>query len=98
MTNRQDSSKPFPAQLIPSRRRRPAWTGRRRGKQALDPVCGMTVDPATAERRAIRDGRSYWFCSAGCRQKFLSDPADDSPLHVVPGNGDHAQEEHHEHH
>ena len=68
------------------------------GEQALDPVCGMTVDPATAEHRAIRDGRSYWFCSAGCRQKFLSDPADDSPLHVLPGNGNHAQEEHHEHH
>ena len=41
---------------------------------AVDPVCGMTVDPETAKHRADHRGRSYYFCSAGCRAKFLADP------------------------
>jgi Cu+-exporting ATPase len=40
-----------------------------------DPVCGMTVDPATAAHRADHDGETYYFCSAGCREKFVADPA-----------------------
>jgi Cu+-exporting ATPase len=39
-----------------------------------DPVCGMNVDPATARHRTEFDNRSYFFCSAGCRQKFVADP------------------------
>jgi Cu+-exporting ATPase len=39
-----------------------------------DPVCGMTVDPATAKHRAEHDANPYFFCSAGCRTKFLADP------------------------
>ncbi len=42
---------------------------------ALDPVCGMRVDPHTAKHRAEHEGRQYYFCSAGCRTKFLADPA-----------------------
>ena len=40
-----------------------------------DPVCGMTVDPATAKHRAEHAGRSYVFCSARCRGKFTAEPA-----------------------
>ena len=40
-----------------------------------DPVCGMVVDPATAKHRADHDGRSYAFCSTGCRDKFVANPA-----------------------
>ena len=40
-----------------------------------DPVCGMSVDPATAQYRAEHDGAAYHFCSASCRAKFLADPA-----------------------
>ena len=40
-----------------------------------DPVCGMSVDPNTAKHRAEHAGQSYFFCSAGCRTKFLADPA-----------------------
>ncbi|MFD2181756.1 heavy metal translocating P-type ATPase [Rhodoplanes azumiensis] len=39
-----------------------------------DPVCGMLVDPHTSTHRAEHDGRPYYFCSAGCRTKFLADP------------------------
>jgi len=42
---------------------------------ARDPVCGMTVDPASAATRADYAGRTYYFCCAGCRDKFLADPA-----------------------
>src|SRR5215216_1987148 len=40
-----------------------------------DPVCGMWVDPHTAKHRAEHGGHPYYFCSAGCRAKFLADPA-----------------------
>ena len=40
----------------------------------LDPVCGMTVDPHTAKLRADHRGHTYYFCSAGCRTKFIADP------------------------
>jgi YHS domain-containing protein len=42
---------------------------------AVDPVCGMTVDKATAEYRSFRDGTAIYFCSAGCKQAFDKDPA-----------------------
>lgn len=37
---------------------------------AIDPICGMTVDEATA-RSGERDGKTFFFCSEHCRQKFL---------------------------
>jgi Cu+-exporting ATPase len=39
-----------------------------------DPVCGMTVDPATGEHRFDYRGETYHFCAAGCRTKFAADP------------------------
>jgi Cu+-exporting ATPase len=39
-----------------------------------DPVCGMDVDPATAKHHAESAGKDYYFCSAGCRTKFVADP------------------------
>ena len=39
-----------------------------------DPICGMTVDEATA-LHAERDGKTFYFCSDHCQQKFLSTSA-----------------------
>ena len=39
-----------------------------------DPVCGMSVDPTATVHRASHDGQDYFFCSAGCRTKFIGDP------------------------
>jgi len=39
-----------------------------------DPVCGMTVDPATAKHSYEHDGTTYHFCSAGCVSRFSADP------------------------
>ncbi|WP_250152577.1 heavy metal translocating P-type ATPase [Ancylobacter radicis] len=41
---------------------------------AKDPVCGMDVDPHTAQHRAEHGGRTYYFCCNGCRTKFMADP------------------------
>jgi P-type Cu+ transporter len=41
---------------------------------ALDPVCGMTVDPARAAGTVDHDGTTYYFCSKGCAAKFEADP------------------------
>ena len=43
--------------------------------EAIDPVCGMAVDVATARHRSTHDGRTYYFCSAGCRERFEAEPA-----------------------
>ena len=40
----------------------------------VDPVCGMTVDPATARASGLHDGRTYYFCCPSCMQKFQADP------------------------
>jgi len=41
----------------------------------IDPVCGMSVDPHATPHRHTHQGRPYYFCSAGCRTKFVADPA-----------------------
>jgi Cu+-exporting ATPase len=40
-----------------------------------DPVCGMTVDPAKTAHHAEHADVTYHFCSAGCRTKFVAEPA-----------------------
>src|SRR5690349_21287355 len=42
-------------------------------EKAVDPVCEMVVDPATARSAEVR-GKTYYFCSEGCRSKFVADP------------------------
>jgi P-type Cu+ transporter len=42
--------------------------------KVLDPVCGMTVDPATSKHRFDYRGETFHFCSAGCCTKFAADP------------------------
>jgi P-type Cu+ transporter len=40
-----------------------------------DPVCGMTVDPATAKWTATHEEVDYFFCSGSCRDRFVAQPA-----------------------
>jgi xanthine dehydrogenase accessory factor len=42
---------------------------------AVDPVCGMTVTAGPDGRPLTRDGVTYYFCCAGCRSEFESNPA-----------------------
>ncbi len=41
---------------------------------ALDPVCGMTVQPETAAGSHMHEGKTYYFCATSCLTKFKSDP------------------------
>jgi xanthine dehydrogenase accessory factor len=41
---------------------------------ARDPVCGMSVRVEGARHRARHDGRHFFFCGAGCRERFLASP------------------------
>src|SRR5690349_21408698 len=40
----------------------------------IDPVCGMKVNPERAAGSAQYEGKTYFFCSAGCVTKFKGDP------------------------
>jgi len=42
--------------------------------EALDPVCGMTVQVANARYIATLEGQTYYFCSAGCQKTFEANP------------------------
>ena len=53
----------------------PTSSAEAKSSLAKDPVCGMSVDPATAKHKAEHAGAAYYFCSAGCREKFIADPA-----------------------
>jgi len=44
------------------------------GSTAVDPVCGMDVDAATAITGTF-DGQAYFFCAPGCRRAFEKDPS-----------------------
>jgi len=48
--------------------------GQMEKQTAIDPVCGMSVDPASAEYRSFQKGETYYFCSAGCKETFDRDP------------------------
>ncbi|UFX46844.1 heavy metal translocating P-type ATPase [Bradyrhizobium sp. 41S5] len=41
---------------------------------AIDPVCGMKVNPATAKHRFSYQGEEYLFCSGRCRERFEAEP------------------------
>jgi xanthine dehydrogenase accessory factor len=43
-------------------------------EQAIDPVCGMSVDIATAHHHTEYEGTTYYFCAAGCLRAFSNDP------------------------
>jgi Cu+-exporting ATPase len=42
---------------------------------AKDPVCGMTVDEKKAAGTTVYGGKTYHFCSAGCKATFEKAPA-----------------------
>jgi len=42
---------------------------------AKDPVCGMNVDEGKAAATAVYNGKTYYFCSPGCKATFEKTPA-----------------------
>ncbi len=54
-----------------------AMKGHEKGvtKMAKDPVCGMEVDEKTAAAKSEHMGKTYYFCSPGCKKAFDESPA-----------------------
>ena len=51
--------------------------------EVVDPVCGMTIDPADAVGHVEHDGQTYYFCAESCLERFKADPA----RYATPGFG-----------
>src|SRR4026209_1208530 len=58
-------------------------------QSVIDPVCGMTVDPTSAAGSFEHKGKTYYFCSQHCLQKFREDP--ERYLSGGPSGMDHHQ-------
>ncbi|RUL87981.1 YHS domain-containing protein [Tautonia sociabilis] len=43
-------------------------------ERVKDPVCGMDVDPERVAGESEYEGRTYYFCSPGCKRRFDEDP------------------------
>ena len=41
---------------------------------AIDPVCGMEVNPKAAPAQTQYEGRTYYFCSLECKEEFEKNP------------------------
>src|SRR6185436_8375686 len=52
----------------------PRTTNQMKTSPAVDPVCGMTVDPVSAAGSHEYKGKTYYFCSTHCLHKFSEDP------------------------
>ncbi len=64
------SAKPTTRRPLPMMQPAPAVTG----PASIDPVCGMTVQPATAAGSYEYQGKTYHFCATSCLAKFQIDP------------------------
>lgn len=53
---------------------------------AIDPICGMTVEPETAAGQVEYKGEAYYFCATSCLERFRADPEkalSKQPLHLI---------------
>lgn len=57
---------------------------------AMDPVCHMQVDEASAQWSSEYKGKTYYFCAPGCKQAFDQDPE----KYLSDGPKDHAHHQH----
>ncbi len=60
-------------------------------KKAKDPVCGMEVDEKKAPAKSEHMGKTYYFCSPGCKKAFDESPAKytGGGGHEMAGHGSH---------
>ncbi len=56
---------------------------------AIDPVCKMEVDEATAQWTSEFEGQMYYFCAPGCKSSF-----DKDPQKFLGGEADHSHHHH----
>lgn len=68
-----ERARPHGERHLQSQAHHPSTAASDKAVNAIDPVCGMTVDPKIAQKAEF-GGETYYFCSAGCRAKFVADP------------------------
>lgn len=62
--------------LLDSETRLKATASSAQSGHPIDPVCGMSVDPAAAgDKKSVYQGQTYYFCSTQCRDAFEKEPA-----------------------
>ena len=73
----QVSGQPAPSGKIQLGRKKPADEEMRIDTEgtAIDPVCKMLVGPQTAAAKYDYNGKTYYFCNVGCKERFAADPA-----------------------
>ena len=54
--------------------------------EAIDPVCGMSVDIATAQYKSTSNGSTYYFCASGCKEHFDNHVQDERKEKQVDDN------------
>jgi YHS domain-containing protein len=59
---------------------------------AIDPVCKMEVEEATAQWTSEYKGQTYYFCAPGCKTSFDKDPEN-----YLSGDSGHDHSHHHDH-
>ncbi len=69
------------AEIVEYRRRHlkvevPTVTPIEESAGTIDPVCGMTVNVASAHYTGDYNGQTFYFCSAGCQRAFEKTPED----------------------
>lgn len=64
---------------------------------AIDPVCGMEVDEASAPARSEYGGKTYYFCAPGCKRAFDRDPEKFVGEHQGGAHGGHGHGGHGHH-
>lgn len=60
----------------------------------IDPVCGMEVDPKTATLKSTYQGKTYYFCTPGCKRDFDKEPE----KYIQPGTQGAEPKSQHMHH
>ncbi len=56
---------------------------------AQDPICKMNVDESKAAATSVHEGKTYYFCSTGCKETFEKEPEK-----YVEGTGGHEHSHH----
>lgn len=52
----------------------PSAQDQKPAEKVKDPVCGMTIDRSSAKGKSEYEGKTYYFCSDGCKKKFDAEP------------------------
>jgi len=63
-----------PAASVLAAQNQGAAAPRKQAQKVLDPVCGMTIDPAKSAGKSNYKGQTYYFCSDHCKRTFDANP------------------------